>query len=305
LMLAACAATPADRRELEDRPIVEEDDGARIEDVAPAPRKARPEQKEIDPDLAVDLDLEVLKFTSLVRELARDAPAPGARKFWPEKLRSAWSRIIVHLQDSLSRAPGDYPAPLLLRTRIVLDSELEESKRRFGREPETIRDGMKSVYGLLTKHVRDPATPKTEPRSAVEIAMVWPVARPIVTSPFGKRNDPIIEEGAVRFHAGVDLGGITGDLVAAAAPGRVTFAGWLPGSGNTVVVHHDSSYVTLYGHMSDLLVNTGARVTAGTPVGFIGSTGRSTGPHLHFEVRRRGVPVDPELVIRAKRANAT
>lgn len=112
-----------------------------------------------------------------------------------------------------------------------------------------------------------------------------------ITSPFGPRSHPIL--GYVRMHTGLDFSAPYGQDIRAAAAGRVILAGAYGGYGNTIVVDHGGGTATLYAHQSSLAVGYGAQVTAGQVVGYVGSTGLSTGPHLHFEVRVNGVPVDP------------
>jgi murein DD-endopeptidase MepM/ murein hydrolase activator NlpD len=97
-----------------------------------------------------------------------------------------------------------------------------------------------------------------------------------------------------RFHQGVDLAAAYGQAVPAVAPGQVVFAGEQQGYGLTVVVQHAGGVTSRYGHLSSLDVRTGESVGEGTLVGRVGSSGRSTGTHLHFEVRVNGQPVDPE-----------
>ena len=118
-----------------------------------------------------------------------------------------------------------------------------------------------------------------------------PVARPVITSAFGYRTHPIY--GDRRLHAGIDLRGTTGTPIYAAAPGEVVFAGVRGGYGNCVIIDHGGGVATLYAHQSKLAVQVGDEVARGQVIGAVGSTGFSTGPHLHFEVRVRGVPADP------------
>lgn len=120
--------------------------------------------------------------------------------------------------------------------------------------------------------------------------MVYPCAGEL-TSGFGFRLHPIL--GYQRFHSGVDFGADYGSLIYAADAGTVIFAGWYGGYGNAVIVEHGSGITTLYGHTSDLYVAEGQTVQRGQPIAAVGSTGLSTGPHLHFEVRENGEPVDP------------
>ncbi|WP_028082841.1 M23 family metallopeptidase [Dolichospermum circinale] len=126
--------------------------------------------------------------------------------------------------------------------------------------------------------------------------MIFPlaIAAPI-TSLFGWRVHPIT--GDSRFHTGTDLGAPTGTPILAAAKGQVETANWVSGYGLTVIINHASAQQTLYGHMSEILVQPGQWVEPGTVLGLVGNTGNSTGPHLHFEVRhltQNGwVAVDP------------
>jgi murein DD-endopeptidase MepM/ murein hydrolase activator NlpD len=129
-----------------------------------------------------------------------------------------------------------------------------------------------------------------------------PVIRPTsgptdVTSPFGVRMDPFVRQLAM--HTGVDFRGETGDPVRAAAAGRVVQAERSGGYGLMVEVDHGNGIATRYAHLSNLAVSEGAQVEVGSLVGRIGSTGRSTGPHLHYEVRINGEAVDPQRFLRA------
>jgi murein DD-endopeptidase MepM/ murein hydrolase activator NlpD len=119
--------------------------------------------------------------------------------------------------------------------------------------------------------------------------MQWPVNGPI-TSSFGYRTHPVL--GYRRLHAGTDFGAGTGSPIVAAAAGTVISAGWTGGYGNATIISHGNGLATLYAHQSRLAAWSGSRVAKGQVIGYVGSTGMSTGPHLHFEVRRHGVPVD-------------
>jgi murein DD-endopeptidase MepM/ murein hydrolase activator NlpD len=101
----------------------------------------------------------------------------------------------------------------------------------------------------------------------------------------------------VRMHNGVDISGRTGDPVFASKAGEVLFAGTSGGYGNVIILEHVGGVSTVYAHLSKIGVAVGERVATGEAVGLIGSTGLSTGPHLHFEVRVGGVPKNPELFL--------
>lgn len=112
-----------------------------------------------------------------------------------------------------------------------------------------------------------------------------------ITSRFGWRIHPIT--GKRKFHSGIDFGAKQGTAIYAFKPGLVEFADWKGGYGKTVIINHGEGFSTLYGHASKIVVRKGERVVAGQKIGNIGSTGMSTGPHLHFEVRVNNKPVNP------------
>ena len=122
-----------------------------------------------------------------------------------------------------------------------------------------------------------------------------PLANPIITSLFGPRIHPILE--TLRNHDGLDLGAPLGEPIRAAAAGTVVSASVRGGYGNATIIDHGGGLATLYAHQSEFAVIPGQVVKAGQVIGKVGSTGLSTGPHLHFEVRVRGVPVDPLLYL--------
>jgi murein DD-endopeptidase MepM/ murein hydrolase activator NlpD len=110
-------------------------------------------------------------------------------------------------------------------------------------------------------------------------------------SPFGPRFHPILRY--TRMHSGADMSGGSGTPIRACRAGNVVIAGSQGGYGNTVVIDHGGYMATLSAHQSRIAVENGQRVEAGDVIGYVGSTGMSTGPHLHFEVRLSGNPVDP------------
>jgi murein DD-endopeptidase MepM/ murein hydrolase activator NlpD len=136
-------------------------------------------------------------------------------------------------------------------------------------------------------------------RTAAEMPLRAPlIAR--LSSGFGYRTDPFLKRKA--FHAGIDFVAATGTRVRATAPGVVTAAGREGGYGKMVEVRHAGGVTTRYGHLSAILVSEGDRVELGTPIGLVGSTGRSTGPHLHYETRRDGRAINPAIFFAAAEA---
>jgi murein DD-endopeptidase MepM/ murein hydrolase activator NlpD len=125
---------------------------------------------------------------------------------------------------------------------------------------------------------------------------IWPVAGSL-TGSFGERNDPFNGEGA--FHMGVDIDANYGEPVVAPADGVVAFADFQGGYGRLVEVRHGQDYSTRFGHLSNIAVVRGQSVRRGEILGYVGQSGRSTGPHLHYEVRIRNVPVNPYKYLRS------
>ncbi len=113
-----------------------------------------------------------------------------------------------------------------------------------------------------------------------------------LTSFFGYRSDPFSSAHA-EFHPGIDFQGRRGDGVKSTADGKVVFAGWSGGYGNCVRIKHKNDFETLYGHLSKITVKVGQKINVGQNIGLVGSTGHSTGNHLHYEVRKNGKPINP------------
>ncbi len=125
----------------------------------------------------------------------------------------------------------------------------------------------------------------------------WPVAGHI-TSGFGERSDP--RSGEPKFHSGLDIGAEPGSPVKATADGIVSFAGWSGGGGNLVVIEHGFGYSTYYAHNRLLAVKAGQKVRRGEIVSYVGSTGNSTGPHVHYEVWKEGRAIDPQKFLQGR-----
>ena len=156
----------------------------------------------------------------------------------------------------------------------------------FGERAELLNAALDQVTGLR--------------RASVELPLRQPLREARRTSSFGYRIDPFV--GKAALHSGLDLAAPEGTNVTATAPGIVVAADWNGGYGQMVEIRHAHGFSTRYGHLSAIFVSPGARVAAGTVIGRVGSTGRSTGPHLHYETRTRGGPVDPALFIAAGKA---
>lgn len=157
-----------------------------------------------------------------------------------------------------------------------------------GLETEPMRPGVHRVVS----HDSDAVAPPGAPRDGKSyLVLQWPLPATGVNSLYGTRVDPM--DSRERQHNGVDLEAAYGAVVAAAADGIVVWAGWNAGHGRQVLVEHAGGFRTGYSHLSQVLTYPGLAIRSGDPVGLVGNSGRSTGPHLHFEVIRDEIYVDP------------
>jgi murein DD-endopeptidase MepM/ murein hydrolase activator NlpD len=125
---------------------------------------------------------------------------------------------------------------------------------------------------------------------------IWPIEGRVGSS-FGERQDPFNGEGA--FHAGIDIDAPNGTPVRATADGEVAAADMVAGYGREIILDHGHDVQTVYGHLSNIAVMAGQHVIRGQVIGFVGQSGRATGPHLHYEVRVHKVPVNPHKYLRS------
>lgn len=263
-------------------------------------RKLAPVSIEPAPDseaqtFAQEFELELLRFNTRHPEVPAAARRRGP---WPRPIQAAWRTALDHLAASFEKPAGEVPRRVLVRARVTLEVEMEASRARYGAPPQDVAEELARVSASINALMRTTKPEPDDPALAGPApALTWPVSPVVVTSGFGFRRDPIVRRRAHSFHSGVDLGRTRGGTVLAAGTGRVLSAGWLGGCGQTVIVQHPGGYQTLYGHLQRILVSVGTEVDSGTPLGIVGSTGRSTGPHLHFEVHRAGIPIDPRRAV--------
>lgn len=171
------------------------------------------------------------------------------------------------------------------RSKENLMRGLEKDLNTAEKEHDNLNKLAKSIESEIVKRQR-----VTAPYSGG--TMGWPVpGHTRISSPFGNRIHPIFNTN--KFHSGIDIPAPTGTNVVAASDGTVIYSGTLGGYGKAIMVDHGGGVVTLYGHNSSLSVGEGARVSRGSVIARVGSTGYSTGPHVHFEVRKNGSYVDP------------
>jgi murein DD-endopeptidase MepM/ murein hydrolase activator NlpD len=200
---------------------------------------------------------------------------------------------IALIREQLLAQKADYQNQAQSQSELIqrLNSDrlaLEAAQNQLERESKNLE------ILIQQKVAAEEAQTKTNSRTSVIIrgtgVMVYP-SDASTSSPFGWRMHPVL--GYRRFHAGLDFAASYGSTIRAADSGTVIFAGWYGGYGRAVIIDHGKGITTLYGHTSELYVADGQAVESGQAIAAVGSTGLSTGPHLHFEVRRNGTPVDP------------
>lgn len=208
-------------------------------------------------------------------------------------------------RDQVARLRDDLTAQQQRLGALV--RETEERRRQLSEQLEAKRAALDAIVrerAAAEQAVRDLEEDSAELEALIQrlqggvgpqarwslAAIVWPL-RGRVTSRFGLRRHPIFR--LRQFHQGVDISAAMGAPVRAAFDGMVLYAGWFGGYGKLVVIDHGDGFSTLYGHLSTIDIGPGQQVTRGQVIGRVGSTGYSTGPHLHFEIRHRGKPINP------------
>ena len=198
-----------------------------------------------------------------------------------EQMRALRERLLASQAD-LETARSERQADLASLTQSERDElgEMEALQAVSASLAATIRAAQAEARARAQQ--RQPA--ELAQQASSSSGLIWPTSGS-VTSPFGMRWG--------RMHDGIDIGASMGAPIQAAAAGTVIYAGWMSGYGNLVAIDHGNGLSTAYAHQSQLAVSLGQQVAQGQVIGYVGSTGHSTGPHLHFEVRVNGAPVDP------------
>jgi murein DD-endopeptidase MepM/ murein hydrolase activator NlpD len=195
----------------------------------------------------------------------------------------------VAMDGSSEEGTGGEELPV---TDEEIDALVEETRQDFvnlGQWIENLKPRLEETKEAVLKQQKKLAATPT----------IWPVDSRKITSSFGVRKDPFTHRA--RFHAGIDISGNTGDPVYAAADGTVTHAARDGDHGNNILISHGNGITTHYSHLSKILVKPGDKVRKGDIIGKMGSTGRSTGPHLHYEVYVGGEHVDPKPYLKTAR----
>lgn len=221
----------------------------------------------------------------------------GLKKYYIQKKDTVKAKVvddIISYEKNISEALGQ---PLKVTEEIkygtTAENQIYKITPRFKQE-QKVEEKKDEVTPSVIQPVQN-ETPKIEETSssAVTPSLVpLPKSKAIITSPFGIRNHPTL--GRPVKHNGIDFGSGRGTEIYAASNGRVALAEFNSSFGNYIVLEHKDGQSTAYAHLDRLSVSKGGVVSKGQIIGYSGSTGRSTGPHLHYEVRTNGVPVDPK-----------
>ncbi|NBI07828.1 peptidase M23 [Senegalia massiliensis] len=227
-----------------------------------------------------DQDVDLLKYMQEQRDIIEDKKKELETK---KKLLDHQKSQVRKQREKLSLAN---------RSKKDEMKKLEKDYKKL----EKLEDDLNKEANETTNDIQNLQNPNAE---YVGGEYTWPVpGKYKISSPFGYRTHPIY--GTKKLHTGIDIGygGQYGTTVVAANSGRVIYAGWKSGYGNTVMIDHGGRIVTLYAHNQSLLVSVGQQVKKGQPIAKGGSTGNSTGPHCHFEVRKNGQYVNPLSYLR-------
>jgi murein DD-endopeptidase MepM/ murein hydrolase activator NlpD len=230
---------------------------------------------------------EEMEMATRVVQLNRSSAGPAADTAWDPFLETAYAY--------LEQPAAKLNLGTLVRVRVAAEFELDAETRR-GKPPAALTDAVAALIGRIDQKIEIlrglRRRGQNQPSAADPARPCWPLSYGLVTSGFGMRRDPL-EPGEEHFHAGLDLAAAPREPVLSILPGVVEAAGWAGSYGRLVRIRHAAGLESIYAHLELILVKTGQRVGRAETIGLMGNSGRSTGYHLHFEVRRDGKPVDP------------
>ncbi len=253
----------------------------------PAP-SAGPHAVRVHADGRIEFAGEASTLPALLHRFERDL-AEG-------DVRTGWDAWLAALGDALQ---AEHPRLELLRAGLSTERHLGELRKDDPALAHTLEPQItERLVALHEALFEPPPAGESGTYNAAPLRFAAPVDPLVISSLFGPRRDPF--DGKQRYHFGLDLQADTGTPVVAAAAGRVINAGWAGGHGQRVEIDHGDGVITGYSHLSAILVERGVVIPEGQLVGLVGSTGRSTGPHLHFELWRDGEAEDPLAYIEAR-----
>jgi len=251
--------------------------------------------------------IDAARHTLSAGETAFDAKPSDSKKDAGKQIEALFARMMVKEMRKAMPQDGPFAGKEMSMFMDMLDETLAERMAESGNMG--IAEHMNRILGATDgQHLRSD-TSRISPSERIQSLSMVHTSHPVhhhdhghhehpvdgtVTSRFGKRVDPI--SGKASLHKGLDIAASKGTPIQAARSGTVSFAGEKGGYGNVVYVDHGDGLQTRYAHCSALHVKAGEKITLGQHIADVGSTGRSTGNHLHFEVRKDGAAIDPETV---------
>lgn len=237
-------------------------------------------------NIVIDYDRKKLQETKVI---AKDILALTARI---EQQKSTLADSI----KNINKEQGEIQEAISKNEKLI--EKLKTDRATWEKAEKDLAKQSRAISHMINQELK-----KSQKSGGATVVVTEGFTRPIggkITSPFGWRTHPIFKRKI--FHSGVDIGAPYGSAIRAANSGKVIFVGWYSGYGKVVIINHGNingvPTSTLYAHMSATCVAKGANVSRGTVIGKVGTTGYSTGPHLHFEVRQKGNPVNPLNFIR-------
>ncbi len=238
------------------------------------------------PAVGANLDVSFTRFIEIARKSRLAAPV-GAPM--PQFHARAWAVLLDETEQFLTLKNEPGWANEAVRARLQLEGEFQTDAHTFGDIPGAVAERVPLTLRALSKRITALTIRKrkVDPRH-----FRWPVDPLVISSPYGSRIHPIA--GEPRFHAGIDLEVPMGQSVLAAEEGTVVFSAWNGAHGRQIELMHDAHWGTRYSHLNVLMVRPGTVVKKGQLIGLSGKSGQTTGPHLHFELRRDGDALDPE-----------
>jgi murein DD-endopeptidase MepM/ murein hydrolase activator NlpD len=265
-------------------------------------------------DVTADLEKRQQMVEEAAQQLGGDTLAPTDGGSGAETATKIGAAIPEAAKLANIEARQIAMAEYLTRIAVVRSQKAAAAIREFGLDPKSLASEAQTgtggpfipFFGKKEKPVRDPRFTKmfaaVEQMEAMERALAgiptsMPASVMLMSSDFGYRSDPFTGGGAM--HSGLDFKGPQGTEILAAADGLVTSAGWQGGYGKCIEITHANGLVTRYAHLSGMDVTVGQSIKRGVQIGRMGSTGRSTGSHLHFEVRMNGQAINPMKFLEA------
>ncbi|MCX5519202.1 peptidoglycan DD-metalloendopeptidase family protein [Kaistia defluvii] len=274
----------------------------------PAPAKPKPakgRKAALDPEVTGSISPAVAKPSVQFADMGLRSPQPMPPIVVP-RLDPLEDKIVAMAADQ-DALVGGLMAGVTKRTQ-----KIDAALRKLGRRVPPAPSGMGGPFVPAPKGtISSPASFKADVATLTnqfdrlaklrQIALALPLKRPLedadISSGFGTRRDPFL--GRLATHTGIDFRAMSGLPARTVNAGKVVAAAFNGGYGNCVDVDHGNGVITRYGHLRSISVKVGERVVAGQKIGTVGSTGRSTGPHLHYEIRIDGEPIDPMIYLRA------